>query len=105
MLAGWITTEVGRQPYTVYGLLTDGRLRLGDRRGRSGRFAGGVHPRLFRGVRAGTFYILRLMSKPPHSGERDLPRDEPCVPAASCRRPPWKQPACTRQVEEPGMSS
>ena len=21
MLAGWVTTEVGRQPYTVYGLL------------------------------------------------------------------------------------
>ena len=22
VLAGWITTEVGRQPYTIYGLLT-----------------------------------------------------------------------------------
>ena len=25
VIAGWITTEVGRQPYTVYGLLTDRR--------------------------------------------------------------------------------
>ena len=22
VIAGWVTTEVGRQPYTVYGLLT-----------------------------------------------------------------------------------
>ena len=25
MIAGWVTTEVGRQPYTVYGLLRTAR--------------------------------------------------------------------------------
>ena len=32
VLAGWITTEVGRQPYTVYGLLRTADSRLADRR-------------------------------------------------------------------------
>ena len=34
VLAGWITTEVGRQPYTVYGLLRTAESRLADRRRR-----------------------------------------------------------------------
>ena len=32
VLAGWITTEVGRQPYTVYGLLRTADSRLAARR-------------------------------------------------------------------------
>ena len=51
VLAGWITTEVGRQPYTVYGLLTTAQSALRDRCRRRGRLAGRVHRRLFRGVR------------------------------------------------------
>src|SRR5213079_932135 len=65
VLAGWITTEVGRQPYTVYGLL---------------RTAQSVSPIALPGVAAslvafivvyfvvfgaGIFYILRLMAQPP----------------------------------------
>ena len=77
VLAGWITTEVGRQPYTVYGLL-----RTADSVSAVDAAAVGaslvafilVYFALFG---AGTFYILRLMNKPPHPGEEDLPRDEP----------------------------
>lgn len=65
ILAGWATTEVGRQPYTVYGLL---------------RTADSVAPLdapavaatliafiivYFAVFGAGTVYILRLMSRPP----------------------------------------
>jgi cytochrome d ubiquinol oxidase subunit I len=69
VLAGWFTTEVGRQPYTVYGLL---------------RTADSVSPVAAPAVAtslaafvvvyfvvfgAGTFYVLRLLAKPPLPGE------------------------------------
>ena len=69
VIAGWVTTEVGRQPYTVYGLLTT---------------AESVSPLAAPAVAAsliafvivyfavfgiGTWYILRLMGQPPHPGE------------------------------------
>lgn len=68
VLAGWITTEVGRQPYTVYGLLrTSDSLSPVD--------APAVATSLiafiivyFAVFGAGTFYLLRLMSKPPDEG-------------------------------------
>jgi cytochrome d ubiquinol oxidase subunit I len=80
VLAGWITTEVGRQPYTVYGLL-----RTAD--SVSGVAAPAVAASLlffivvyFLVFGAGTFYILRLMAKPPVLDEPDTP-DEPPVRA------------------------
>jgi cytochrome d ubiquinol oxidase subunit I len=69
VIAGWVTTEVGRQPYTVYGLL---------------RTADSVSPLAAPAVAAsliafvivyfavfgiGTWYILKLMAKSPHTGE------------------------------------
>jgi cytochrome bd ubiquinol oxidase subunit I len=69
VLAGWITTEVGRQPYTVWGLLrtTDSAAPLS---------APAVGASLvafvlvyFAVFGAGTFYILRLMNRAPHSDE------------------------------------
>ncbi|MEO5938823.1 MAG: cytochrome ubiquinol oxidase subunit I [Sphingomonas sp.] len=71
VIAGWVTTEVGRQPWVIYGLL---------------RTADAVSPIATPGVTgsliafvlvyfsvfaAGTFYILRLMAKPPHDNESD----------------------------------
>ena len=62
VLAGWITTEVGRQPYTVYGLLRTAQSRLADR-------AAGVAASLVAFVvvyfvvfGAGILYLLRLMA-------------------------------------------
>ncbi len=73
VLAGWITTEVGRQPYTIYGLL---------------RTADSVSPLAAPAVGAslvafvivyfavfgmGTWYLLRLMSRAPRPHEPDPP--------------------------------
>jgi cytochrome d ubiquinol oxidase subunit I len=69
VIAGWVTTEVGRQPFTIYGLL---------------RTADSVSPLAAPAVGAslvafilvyfavfgiGTWYLLKLMGAPPHAGE------------------------------------
>ena len=72
VLAGWITTEVGRQPYTVYGhLLTADSI--------SPISAPAVGASLvafvivyFLVFGAGTFYILRLMGRLPRDPEPHL---------------------------------
>ncbi len=77
VLAGWITTEVGRQPYTVYGhLLTSQSVSpvFGPAVATSLGVFVVVYFVLFG---AGTVYILRLMGKPAVSYERDIPHDEP----------------------------
>ena len=65
VLAGWITTEVGRQPFTVYGLLrtTDSVAPLEAAAVGTSLVAFVVI--YFAVFGAGTFYILRLMSRPP----------------------------------------
>ena len=77
VLAGWITTEAGRQPYTVYGLL-----RTVD--SASPIAAPAVAASLvtfvvvyFITFGAGVFFILRLMNKPPHEGEPEIVATEP----------------------------
>src|SRR5918994_1194408 len=77
VIAGWVTTEVGRQPFTVYGLL---------------RTADSVSPLAAPAVAtsllafivvyfivfgAGVYYILRLMSHSPHRGEQGPERGQP----------------------------
>jgi cytochrome d ubiquinol oxidase subunit I len=69
VIAGWVTTEVGRQPYTVYGLLTTAESA-------SPLAAPAVAASLIAFVIVylavfgiGTWYILKLMAKPPHPGE------------------------------------
>ena len=69
VLAGWFTTEVGRQPYTVYGYL-----RTADSVSPLGAPAVGGSLLFFVVIYflvfgAGVFYILRLMSHAPHPGE------------------------------------
>jgi cytochrome bd ubiquinol oxidase subunit I len=72
VLAGWITTEVGRQPYTVYGLLLTAESR-------SPIAAPAVATSLIAFIvvyffvfGAGIFYILRLMARLPHDPLPDL---------------------------------
>ncbi len=77
VLAGWITTEVGRQPYTVYGLL-----KTADSASSIDAAAVGASLIAFIVVYftlfgLGTFYLLRLMNKPPHEHEEGLPKNEP----------------------------
>jgi len=72
VLAGWITTEVGRQPFTVYGLL-----RTADSAAPLAAPAVGASLVAFIIIYftvfgAGTFYILRLMGHVPSSSEPRL---------------------------------
>ncbi len=76
VLAGWITTEVGRQPYVIYNLL-----RTED--AASPLAAPAVATSLvafvlvyFAVFGAGVWYILHLMHKPPHAGEYGVKRGD-----------------------------
>lgn len=76
VIAGWITTEVGRQPYTVYGLL-----RTADSASPLDAPAVAVSLLAFIVVYAalfgvGVWYVLRLMSAPPHFGEKGVKSTE-----------------------------
>ena len=51
VIAGWVTTEVGRQPFTVYGLLQDRGLGFAARRAGGGGLAADLHHRLLHRVR------------------------------------------------------
>ncbi|MEN3972276.1 cytochrome ubiquinol oxidase subunit I [Sphingomicrobium sp. XHP0235] len=70
VLAGWITTEVGRQPYTVYGLLrtADSASPLDAPAVAASLIAFVVVYFAVFGI--GVWYIFRLMASPPHPGER-----------------------------------
>jgi cytochrome d ubiquinol oxidase subunit I len=64
ILAGWVTTEVGRQPWTVYGLLrTSESLSPVDAPAVAASLAGFVIVYMFV-FGAGLFYMLRLMARP-----------------------------------------
>ena len=77
VIAGWVTTEVGRQPYTVHGLLrtVDSVSPLQAPAVATSLLAFIVVYFIVFG--AGVFYILRLMSHPPHRGEAGPERDQP----------------------------
>ena len=65
VLAGWITTEVGRQPYTVYGLMrTSESLAPVEAPAVAASLTAFIIVYFFV-FGAGTFYILRLMNKGP----------------------------------------
>jgi cytochrome d ubiquinol oxidase subunit I len=77
VLAGWITTEVGRQPYTVYGLLTTAQSASRIDASAVGASLVAFIVVYFALFGAGTFYILRLMKKPPDINEPEISKDEP----------------------------
>ena len=73
VIAGWITTEVGRQPYTVYGLLktAESASPLDAPAVAASLLAFIVVYTAVFGM--GIYYLLRLMSQPPHRGETEPP--------------------------------
>ncbi|MFS4579952.1 cytochrome ubiquinol oxidase subunit I [Phaeobacter sp. C3_T13_0] len=72
VLAGWITTEVGRQPFTVYGLLrTSDSLAPVSAPAVAASLTAFVIVYFFI-FGAGTFYILRMMSKATLTRSHDL---------------------------------
>ncbi len=89
VLAGWITTEVGRQPWTVYGLL-----KTVDSVAPIDAAAVGTSLVVFIVVYfavfgAGTYYAMYLMSKPPEAGTEEdiwLTRSAGLMPGPAVRR-------------------
>ena len=77
VLAGWITTEVGRQPYTVYGLLRTAQSVSPIDVQAVGASLVAFIVVYFLVFGAGTFYILRLMARPPEPGEPDIEKGLP----------------------------
>ncbi|MEQ8356312.1 MAG: cytochrome ubiquinol oxidase subunit I [Kiloniellaceae bacterium] len=67
VLAGWVTTEVGRQPYTVYGQLTTAASVSPLEAPAVGASLLAFVLVYFAVFGAGTFYALRLMSRPPQA--------------------------------------
>jgi len=71
VLAGWATTEVGRQPWTITGLLSTAQASSSiGTPGMIGSLTAFVIV-YFAAFSAGTWYILRLVARPPHSGQPD----------------------------------
>ena len=70
VLAGWVTTEAGRQPFTVYGVLrtVESASPLAAPAVASSLIAFVIV--YFLVFAAGVVYILRLMAAPPHHGEQ-----------------------------------
>lgn len=73
VIAGWVTTEVGRQPYTVYGLLrtVDSVSPLAAPAVAASLLAFVIV--YFVAFGAGIYYLLHLMAKPPGAGETAPP--------------------------------
>ncbi|MPZ09719.1 MAG: cytochrome ubiquinol oxidase subunit I [Kiloniellaceae bacterium] len=73
VLAGWITTEVGRQPWTVYGLLSTAQSASPLEVPAVGTSLVAFILVYFAVFGSGTFYLLRLMGRSPQARlEEDL---------------------------------
>ncbi|NDW03538.1 cytochrome ubiquinol oxidase subunit I [Jiella pacifica] len=73
VLCGWVTTEMGRQPFTVYGLLRTAESHSPISAPAVGASLVAFIVVYFLLFGAGTFYILRLMGKAPSPYEEDTP--------------------------------
>jgi cytochrome bd ubiquinol oxidase subunit I len=70
VLAGWFTTETGRQPFTVYGLLRTAESASPLAAPAVGSSLVAFAIVYFTVFATGVIYILRLMAHPPHPGEQ-----------------------------------
>jgi len=77
VLAGWITTESGRQPFTVYGLLRTAESSAPLAAPAVGSSLLAFVIVYFVVYAAGLTYMLRLMAQPPHPGELGPPTEVP----------------------------
>ena len=97
VVAGWITTEVGRQPYTVYGVLRTAQSQ-------SPIDAAAIATSLlafitvyFAAFGAGTFYILRLLLQAPQLDEPDIDKGMPQRAAGIMPAPALSDSAASRR--------
>jgi cytochrome d ubiquinol oxidase subunit I len=77
VLAGWITTEVGRQPYTVYGLLRTSASASPLQAPAVAASLAAFAVVYFIVFGSGLFYLLRLMGQPPHDHEMGIEEHGP----------------------------
>ena len=77
VIAGWIVTETGRQPFTVYGLMrtTESVSPIAAPAVAASLAAFAIV--YFTVFGAGIWYLLRLFAQPPHSHEAGPPRGQP----------------------------
>jgi cytochrome d ubiquinol oxidase subunit I len=77
LLAGWTTTEAGRQPYTVYGMLRtiDSASPIGTPGLVASIIGFGLVYLIVFG--AGLVFLLRMMAKPPLPGEPGVSPNQP----------------------------
>ncbi len=90
VIAGWVVTEVGRQPYLVYGLLRTADLRSPIEAPAVAASLTAFVIVYFAVFGAGFFYTFRLMKRPPALDEPELAAGEPhraasVTPVASIR--------------------
>jgi cytochrome d ubiquinol oxidase subunit I len=98
VLAGWITTEAGRQPYTVYGLLRTGQAASPiDAQAVAASLLAFIVA-YFAVFGAGLLYIVRLMARAPRA-------DEPDIEAGAPLRAANITPAPALELSEPGAGS
>ncbi|MGN8260930.1 cytochrome ubiquinol oxidase subunit I [Pseudomonas sp. SMSB3] len=74
ILAGWITTEVGRQPWVVYGLMRTADGVSNHSYSQLGFTLIAFVVVYFALFGTGFAYMMRLVRKGPHTGEGDAPR-------------------------------
>jgi len=90
VIAGWITTEVGRQPWVIYGLLrTKDAVSPIAAAGVTGSLVAFVLV-YFSVFGVGTWYIVKLMGHPPHPGETG-PADAPVRTAGITAAPSMRR--------------
>lgn len=77
LLAGWITTEVGRQPWTVQGLLRTSESVSSIATEAVATSLAAFVVVYFAVFGAGAWYLLRLLRRPPEPSEPELPPRDP----------------------------
>ena len=77
VIAGWVVTEVGRQPYTIYNLLTTWESRSPVDAEAVGSSLLAFIVIYFALFSMGIYYIVVMMKRAPQASDSHLPLDEP----------------------------
>ncbi|WP_250535739.1 cytochrome ubiquinol oxidase subunit I [Caballeronia sp. AZ10_KS36] len=71
MLAGWTVTEVGRQPWTVYGVMRTAQSSSPQIEWSAVAWSFGITAVIYFGMfAAGLYFLIRLLRRPPQEGEK-----------------------------------
>lgn len=99
ILAGWFTTEIGRQPWIVQGLMRTSEAVSAHAAGQVGLSLAIFVVVYFLLFGAGTVYILRIIARGPEAGDGDAPPD-----GGPGRRNQPGRPMSAAGEREPGNS-